>query len=246
MSFPVDIKAKPFQRPIENLLRFTITNTNPIALFEMTGFESFVISIDNGGQSSNSTFSILGSNDNVQWSDIPIKSIQPTPDIVGRTLTASNTRVLFFGANKTTKYVQLSITSGTALHRVNVVRNSAPLNLVNNDLLHSPDLSLSYVSPVGGIVASPVTIFSALNLSQRNLLKSFQATNNGTATAEISILDGSGGAALFRQIIPVNGVLVVDFNVAIRTSPSNLLQLTLTSSASLAVSFNAQGAIVNS
>jgi len=246
MSFPVDIKSKPFQRPIENLLRFTLNNSNPTSIFEMTGFESFVLSIDNGGQSSNSTFSILGSNDNVQWSDIPVKSIQPTPDIVGRAMTTSNSRVLFFGANKTTKYIQLSFTSGTALHRVNVLRSSAPLSLVNNDLLHSPDLSLSYVSPVGGIVASPVTIFSAIGLSQRNLLKSFQATNNGTATVEISILDGSGGTALFRQIIPINGILTVDFKTAIRTSASNLLQLTLASSTALAVSFNAQGSIVNS
>ena len=222
MSFPIDIQTDKTKGKLapqktvlqEDVLRTILSSNNQNIVFDMTGYASFSMTIDNGFQSPNSKFSIQGSNDLVQWLDFPVKTISTgVADIVGYTINTNNNRSVLVASNRVFKYVKVYSNSLFVNHRVTIVRSQNSIINTNRTLQDLPDSYWKYISPIGGVTTSPITLVAGAGLPVKNLLKSIQLTNNGTAFVEASILDGAAGAALWRQVIPINGILLLIFEI---------------------------------
>lgn len=255
MAFPVSIQSTLYTgeqsvpqvlKNFEDTLRFVLNNTSTTqAIWDMTGFNSFSLQIDNGGLTPSATITILGSNDLVQWSQFPIFIGEGGFPITSSVLRASNVGPLAICGNRTTRYVKISMPDTIYPHRINVIRSTAIITPVKADFTSNPDVAAQYISPSGGITSSPITLFSGPSPALKVGLASIEATNVGTAFVEASILDGAAGTAIWRGYIPASGRISQKFDVTPKGSFGNLLQLTLTSTAPLQVSFAAFGAYLN-
>jgi len=213
--------------------------TDPVVI-DMRGFGSFSMQFTGGGGAN--SFQVQGSNNQLDWAIIQVEFIGVGESLVPATFIPSNSATDIFVANKTTDFVRLSriVSHASNVSDVIITRHEAPITQAKNRPFYSNGRSWSYITQAAGISAT-TTIRTAQSPAFRNIITSIEIDNSGSGGTEVSILDGAGGAALWRRWLPPTSKIEKVFNPPLVGSPGTLMQLALSSTTNVTLFCFAQG-----
>jgi len=232
----------------EKTLRTLLTEDGSFT-WEMKGFKSFYVSVNNNGTSGVTQLTFEGSNNGNEWTPLRVEIASTNHATTNQVLpflapvfNQSNFGTITYAGNRVTKFVRLRSIGLTTPHEVVVSLTDVPFVPRNDSYLTLADSAWNFMSQAATINTTFFDLVTGGSPAIKKSLCSLKVQNTGTGESLFKVQElTSSPTALFIGYIGPKQTVQLEFKVPIVCAAQRGFKFGLVDATNMSVYVHAQG-----